>query len=172
MNEITNVSNSVNNDNTRGLHNWKNLFKKPTFNDWFTLFIIIMIVFMAWAYQHDTQVCRDSVAIIQDNMARAVPAVWALSQTSPNPFKASAKIRYSVPVTKSGEIRGYAVFIAVYDMLGRRVRTLVNETKYPGSYAITWNGADDHNKRLLQGMYIVRLSASGFAGSVKTYVLD
>ena len=105
-------------------------------------------------------------------MARAVPAVWALSQTSPNPFKASAKIRYSVPVTKSGEIRGYAVFIAVYDMLGRRVRTLVNETKYPGSYAITWNGADDHNKRLLQGMYIVRLSASGFAGSVKTYVLD
>ena len=70
MNEITNVSNSVNNDNTRGLHNWKNLFKKPTFNDWFTLFIIIMIVFMAWAYQHDTQVCRDSVAIIQDNACK------------------------------------------------------------------------------------------------------
>ena len=104
--------------------------------------------------------------------ARAVPTAWSLSQASPNPFKASAKIRYSVPITQSGGIRGYGVFIAVYDLLGRRVRTLVNETKYPGNYAIAWNGIDDHNKRLQQGMYIVGLWANGFAGSVKTYVLD
>jgi len=39
-------------------------------------------------------------------------------------------------------------------------------------YTIVWNGTDDGNKRLRQGVYIVHLSAEGFSGSVKTHLVD
>ncbi|MGB7569424.1 MAG: glycoside hydrolase family 9 protein [Chitinivibrionales bacterium] len=103
---------------------------------------------------------------------RALPAQWSLQQTAPNPFKASTKIRFSVPVSKTGGISPNAVVVSVFDMMGRRVRTLVSETKYPGNYSVVWNGTDDGNRRLRQGVYIVHLSADGFSGSVKTQLVD
>ena len=50
---------------TRGLHNWRNLFKKPDGRDWLTLIMLILVLFMAYAYKHDTQVCRDYVEKVQ-----------------------------------------------------------------------------------------------------------
>jgi len=41
---------------------WKELWKMPTMHEWITLFIIVMVLFVAWAYKHDTQVCRDFIA--------------------------------------------------------------------------------------------------------------
>ena len=43
----------------RGLHNWKNLFNKPSLQDWIVLFMLIMMLFVAWSYKHDIQACRD-----------------------------------------------------------------------------------------------------------------
>lgn len=57
----------------RGLHNWKNLFKKPRFSDWMILFMLIMVLFVAWSYSHDIKACRDyinqqqAMAVIPDN---------------------------------------------------------------------------------------------------------
>jgi len=45
----------------RGLHNWKNLFRKPTIDDWITLFIIIMVLFSVYAYKADIKVCREYI---------------------------------------------------------------------------------------------------------------
>ena len=42
----------------RGLNNWKNLFKKPTMLEWVILFMLLMALFIAWAYNHDVQECR------------------------------------------------------------------------------------------------------------------
>lgn len=44
-----------------GLHNWKNLFRKPTIDEWVILFILIMVGFGAWAYKYDLQTCRDQI---------------------------------------------------------------------------------------------------------------
>lgn len=38
-----------------GLHNWKNLFRMPTLDEWITLFIIIMVILSAYAYKHDIE---------------------------------------------------------------------------------------------------------------------
>ena len=103
---------------------------------------------------------------------RTLPVAWSLGITSPNPFKMSRRINFSIPMTFSGTDGGVAVAIAVYDMLGRRVRALVNDRKFPGYYSIVWNGTDDFNRRLRQGVYIVHLNASGFSSSAKTRVLD
>ena len=64
----------------------------------------------------------------------------------PNPFKSQTTIRYSLP-TKG------KVSLSVYDVSGRTVKTLVNESKGPGVYSVNWNGADDDGKRVSQGVY-------------------
>jgi len=43
----------------RGLSNWKNLFRKPTLEEWTILFMLIMGLFVAWAYMKDIQTCRE-----------------------------------------------------------------------------------------------------------------
>jgi len=42
----------------RGVHNWKNLFRKPSFTDWVIMFMLVMALFIAWAYQHDIALCQ------------------------------------------------------------------------------------------------------------------
>jgi len=49
----------------RGLHNWKNLFGKPTLQDLLIMFMIIMMGFVAWAYQADTSTCRETMGNIE-----------------------------------------------------------------------------------------------------------
>lgn len=44
-----------------GLKNWKNLFRKPTRDDWLTLIILILLVLAAYAYQYDTKLCRETL---------------------------------------------------------------------------------------------------------------
>lgn len=51
----------------RGFHNWKNLFKKPSFSEWIVLFMLIMGLFLAWAYKIDIKSCEDFVQNITEN---------------------------------------------------------------------------------------------------------
>lgn len=46
----------------RGLHNWKNLFRKPSMSDWITLFIILMVLVGAYAYNIETKQCRETLS--------------------------------------------------------------------------------------------------------------
>lgn len=46
---------------TRGLHNWKNLFRKPTASEWLILIMLAMMLFLAWAYQHDIKTCQEYI---------------------------------------------------------------------------------------------------------------
>ena len=43
----------------RGMENWKNLFRKPTMLEWTILFMLLMGLFMAWAYKTDITACND-----------------------------------------------------------------------------------------------------------------
>ena len=43
----------------RGLHNWKNLFRKPNIYEWTILVMILMSLFIFWAYKEDVSVCQD-----------------------------------------------------------------------------------------------------------------
>src|SRR3990167_3860271 len=47
----------------KGLHNWKNLFRKPTLLEWTILIMLLMGLFMGWAYSYDVKQCRQ---VIQD----------------------------------------------------------------------------------------------------------
>jgi M6 family metalloprotease-like protein len=76
-----------------------------------------------------------------------VPTAYALSQNYPNPFNPSTSIRYEIA-------EGGHVLLAVYDVLGREVATLVNERKPAGTYAVQFSGSG-----LASGIYFCRLTA-------------
>ena len=89
----------------------------------------------------------------------AGPREHALSQSFPNPFNAATRFEYRVP-------RAGAVRLAVYDLLGQRVRILVDETAHaPGRHATGWDGRDAAGREAASGPYFYRLEApgSGFA---------
>ena len=88
----------------------------------------------------------------------ATPAAFSLSQNHPNPFNPTTTINYDIPA------RSY-VTLVVYDILGRRVETLVNGEKQPGHYEATFGAS-----RLPSGVYLYRLQAGSFT-SVRKMIL-
>ena len=88
-----------------------------------------------------------------------------LSQNYPNPFNPSTKIIFTIPVTLS-EVDGSIVTLKVYDVLGNKVTTLVNEEKSAGTYEITW-----HTENLPSGVYFYRLQAGDFVETKKMVLM-
>ena len=79
-----------------------------------------------------------------------IPTAFALEQNYPNPFNPTTAISYQLPVI------GF-VTLKVYDLLGREVATLVNETKAPGNYEVNFNASN-----LPSGVYFYQLKAVPF----------
>ena len=88
------------------------------------------------------------------------PVTFWLAQNYPNPFNPSTTIRYSIPGSAP-----VFVTLHVYDMLGRRVKTLVAEWKPAGGYVAVWDGKDDHGRAVATGSYVYRLTAGANVAS-------
>ena len=101
---------------------------------------------------------------IDDAATAAIPESFALLQNYPNPFNPSTTIRYGLPVAAP-------VSVAIYDVLGRRVRTLLDGNQAAGWHRITWNGRDDQGERVSSGIYIYRLQAGEFMSSRKLVLM-
>jgi hypothetical protein len=82
----------------------------------------------------------------------------------PNPFNPSTKISYSVPATG-------LVYLGVYDLLGRKLSTLVDEVKDGGIHSIEWSGRDERGNELASGVYVAQLRAGGFVKNAKMIFL-
>jgi len=82
------------------------------------------------------------------------PESHKLYPNYPNPFNASTVVRYDVP--KSTKIK-----LAVFDLLGRRVRVLVDGYQNAGRYTVTWDGRDDDGIDVTSGIYLIYLKSSG-----------
>lgn len=85
----------------------------------------------------------------------APPAEFALEQNYPNPFNPTTTIRYQLPVTSN-------VKLEVYDVLGKKIATLVNERQEAGIYNYTLNASN-----LSSGVYFYRLQAGSFVQTKK-----
>lgn len=71
---------------------------------------------------------------------------FSLSQNYPNPFNPTTTIEYSLP-------RQSHVNLRIYDVLGREIKTLVNEEQFAGRYALRWNGTSDLKTAVSSGTY-------------------
>lgn len=89
----------------------------------------------------------------------ALPTENKLFQNYPNPFNPSTKIDYSVSANNQ-------VNLKIYDILGKKVTTLINEFKSPGSYSVNFNAND-----LASGVYIYQLNVGSFSDSKAMFLL-
>jgi hypothetical protein len=95
----------------------------------------------------------------------AVPGLEAaLAQNAPNPFNPSTTISFTLAERER-------VTIAIYDASGRRVRTLVDESRDLGTYEVRWDGRDDAGAAVGSGVYFYRLSAGKYSDSKKMVLL-
>lgn len=82
------------------------------------------------------------------------PSTGTLLQARPNPFQRGLSIEFSVH-------RGAEVRLSIFDVEGRVVKRLVEETLNSGDYTITWDGQDDEGHRVPVGTYFYRLEVDG-----------
>ena len=90
--------------------------------------------------------------------SNVVPLNFALHQNYPNPFNPTTNFEF--------EIRHQGVTdIAVYNMLGQKVSTLVSRELSPGTYSAAWNGKNDEGIAVTSGVYFVRMSVHTATGA-------
>lgn len=104
-------------------------------------------------------ICVKSNLIGVKKVENSIPKSYELFQNYPNPFNSSTKIEYDLP--KSITIR-----LTVYNVLGKEVKTLVNEKQNAGSYQVEFDGGN-----LPSGVYFYKLTAGDFTAVRKLVLL-
>ncbi len=96
-----------------------------------------------------------SVDGVTDVATRAVPATFALEQNFPNPFNPTSTVRFTVPVRTH-------VRIVMFDLLGRAVAVLADDTRDAGQHTLTVDG-----RTLASGIYVCRMQADKFQSMIR-----
>jgi hypothetical protein len=93
-----------------------------------------------------------------------LPTTYSLEQNYPNPFNPSTEFHYSLPAQSD-------VKIEIFNVLGQRVRTLVNQDMPAGNHSVTWYGDNAEGNAVASGVYFYRISANSFTETKKMMLL-
>ncbi|KPK95541.1 hypothetical protein AMJ80_05010 [bacterium SM23_31] len=92
------------------------------------------------------------------------PQDFRLYQNYPNPFNLATTIRYALTNTSH-------VQLTIYNILGQKVKTLVNEPQSSGEYFVIWNGTNDSGLQAGSGVYLCKLKVSSFSETKKIILI-
>ena len=114
----------------------------------------------------DNLFIREDIAqhVSEESETLALPVDFSLAQNFPNPFNPTTTIEYNVP-------KQSLVKIEIYNMLGQRIRTLIDQNRPAGNYSIMWNAKDDSGANVASGMYFYRMNAGDFSALRKLVLL-
>lgn len=94
------------------------------------------------------------------------PDKYDLSQNYPNPFNTNTQIKYALANDQE-----QPTTLIIFDLLGKRVKTLVNKKQPAGFYQVVWDGTDDAGMPVASGVYYCKLSSGSFVSTKKLTVL-
>ena len=92
------------------------------------------------------------------------PKGFSLSQNFPNPFNPATKIQFSI-------VDFGKVIVRVYDLLGREIRTIINENLKPGNYQLEWDGKNNAGYHVSSGTYFYRLITNKYVKTMKMMII-
>jgi hypothetical protein len=109
---------------------------------------------------HNVSEFSDPVHILADipssaGAASSPPTEFELQQNYPNPFNPTTTFTYSVPQQTD-------ISLVIFDVLGRKIRSLITETKAPGIYNIKWDARDDAGEPVPTGLYFARFTGKDY----------
>ncbi len=108
----------------------------------------------------DLSVGTEVQALDSENL----PTSFALEQNYPNPFNPTTDIRFDVPVRSH-------VTLTIYNVIGQKVHTLVDQELAPNSYLVTWDGTTEAGNRTSSGVYFYKLVGESFVSTKKMVLL-
>ncbi len=94
----------------------------------------------------------------------SLPKTYELFQNNPNPFNPETQIKYDLPATG-------LVQLTVYNILGQKVKVVVNEVQEAGHRSAAWDGKDDAGKEVASGIYFYKLQTGSFEKTKKMVLL-
>ena len=109
-----------------------------------------------------TNVVTNAIVSVDD--LEMMPTVYGLSQNYPNPFNPTTTIEFALPVASE-------VSLEIYNLLGQKVRTLVNGYVPAGYINTSWDGMDQNGKEISSGTYIYRLQTADQSFSKKMVLM-
>jgi len=93
-----------------------------------------------------------------------MPRGFEVNQNYPNPFNPTTTISYDLPQSSH-------VSLEIFNVLGQRVRTLLEGDKPAGYYTATWDGSDNRGKGVASGIYFYRIKTGDFIETKKMVLL-
>lgn len=93
-----------------------------------------------------------------------LPSRFQLYHNYPNPFNPATTMRYDLP--HASQVR-----LEVYNVLGQRIATLVDESQEAGQHQVSWNGVDSDGRPVSSGIYFYRLKTDEFVETKKMMLL-
>jgi len=107
---------------------------------------------------------KNSQSIPFKSSSVIVPREYSLDQNYPNPFNPSTEIKFALPQASN-------VSLEIFNILGRRVTTLINDRLDAGYHSVTWDGINSKGQDVATGVYLYRLKAGDFVKSKKMLLL-
>ena len=92
------------------------------------------------------------------------PEEFSLHQNYPNPFNPVTTLRYDLP--ENGHVN-----VIIYDMLGKQVKTLINQTQDAGYRSVIWDGTNDYGNPVSAGIYLYQIQAGEYMQTKKMVLL-
>jgi len=97
--------------------------------------------------------------IDENSKKQKYPELFSLSKNHPNPFLDRTVFDYTVPFQEHNKsLKTNRIKLFIFDVTGRKIRTIFDEKKSPGFYTALWDGKDDTGNKVCQGIYFVRLT--------------
>jgi len=106
----------------------------------------------------------ESFTAAVDHECGNLPRTYFLKQNYPNPFNPETKIEYAIP--KADQIS-----IVVFNTIGQKVRTIINEFKTAGAYQVIWDGKNDQGEKVNSGIYLYLMHSGSFEKKMKCVLL-
>jgi len=124
---------------------FRSLSNKAPFNAYYT-----------WQQLNLDEIARTVVL----NQEQAIPQQFDLSQNYPNPFNQSTIFQINLPQV-NGESTA-RLLVAIYNLLGQKVKSLYDRPSVPGIYTLSWPGDTDDNRATASGVYLLRVEYAQF----------
>ena len=105
-----------------------------------------------------------SLALFYNPEHEFLPKSIELSQNYPNPFNPTTTIRFGLP--DEGKVK-----LVIYNVLGQKVKELLNESRGAGYHTVMWNGKNETGQQVSSGLYIYRVESGKGAVSKKMLLI-
>ncbi len=122
------------------------------------------ILTWGWPYICCVGPCHVNISPSTPLFLKEAPAAFSLAQNYPNPFNPTTKIQFTL--AKSG-----FVTLQIYDILGRKVRTLTSQHLSAGYKSTVWDGKNEQGKEVSSGIYLYRLTTEDFTETKRMVLL-